>query len=87
MNLPSLDCLAHFQFGEGKVLVQQGLIDDAVPALILSHAEYPGTPGGDASKKERSAEHPDVLEKSVVLTFKTEAQRDAVALVLMGSWK
>jgi hypothetical protein len=72
-----LYCREHLHFGEGKVAVQSGSVG-GIPALIFTHAVIGGTPGELASAEEPSAENPDVLMKSVVFTFKSKSQRDAV---------
>jgi hypothetical protein len=72
-----LECRDHFHFGEGKVAVHSGSVG-GLPALIFTHAVIGGTPGEIAPEEEPSAENPEVLRKSVVLTFKSKSQRDAV---------
>lgn len=81
-----LDCLEHFHFGEGKVTVQVASVGE-IPALILTHAVIGGIPGEIAPEEEPSVEDPNVLRKSVVLTFRNEALRDAVEAALMGQLK
>jgi hypothetical protein len=81
-----LECREHFHFGEGKVTVQIASIGD-VPALIFTHAVIGGVPGEIAPKEEPSVEDPNVLRESVILTFKSEALRDAVEAALMGQLK
>jgi hypothetical protein len=68
---------AHFVFGQGKLLVQTGTCDGK-PIIILTHPEHEGVYGEDAAGKERSAMHPDVMRRSVVLEFPSESHRDAV---------
>lgn len=75
--MKQLDCLEHFHFGEGKVTVHTGSVD-GVPALVFTHAKIGGVPGEVAPVEEPSAKDPAVLLKSVVLTFNSTAQRDAV---------
>jgi hypothetical protein len=72
-----LYCRDHFHFGEGKVAVHSASVG-GLPALIFTHAVIGGTPGELAPPEEPSAENPDVLLKSVVFTFKSKSQRDAV---------
>ena len=76
-----LDCLAHYHFGEGKVAVHIASVGN-IPALVLTHAKMGGKPGEIAHPQEPSAEDPEVLRQSVVLTFATEAMRDAVESAL-----
>jgi hypothetical protein len=78
-----VDCLEHFHFGEGKVTVQTASIGN-VPALIFTHAVIGGKPGELVSAEEPSVSEPCVLRKSVVLTFKSKAQSDAVERALLG---
>jgi hypothetical protein len=82
-NIVYPECLANFTFGEGKLTVQSGTVY-GVPSLILAPAEHVGVPGADASKTERSAVDPDVMRRSVVLTFKSEEHRDAVQAAFLG---
>lgn len=77
------DCRAHLVFGEGRITVQSGTVY-GIPALIIAPSEHIGVPGADARKVERSAVDPEVMSKSVVLTFKTEVHRDAVRDAMLG---
>ena len=81
-DLPPLDCLAHFVLGEGKVLIQSALVDGN-PSIGILHSKFVGVPGEDSLPGDYSAEDPEVLKRAVVLTFKSEAHRDAVIAALL----
>jgi hypothetical protein len=82
-DLFSLNCCAHFAIGQGRMTVQNGTVY-GIPALILAPAEHVGVTGEDAENIERSAADPEVMRRSVVLTFKSEEHRDAVQAAFLG---
>lgn len=83
MKIGNMNCLSHFHFGEGNVAVQTASVY-GVPALIFTHAKFGGTVGKPPHPDEPSAEDPDVMSQSVVLTFATDKQRQAVEDALMS---
>lgn len=78
-----LDCRAHLVMGEGKLLVQSGSVY-GIPSLVIFSSKHVGVPGTAPVIGENSAEDPEVLRDSVILTFKSKEHRDAVQDALLG---
>jgi hypothetical protein len=81
-----IECLAHFHFGQGKLVVQNALVDGK-PSIIVMESTYVGVPGELAPKKEPSADDPEVLKRSIIFSFPSEEHRKAVDDALVGIFK
>ncbi len=83
MSVMPLDCLAHFEFGHGTLVVQVATVDGK-PSLIILPSKYKGIPGELAHPDEPVASDPEVMRRAVVLTFQSETIRDAVCDAIHG---